>query len=520
MSALLSHILNVLSQYISIPSSYPFFRTDASMTSSNPSTPYISETNHATQPSKPRAASLVYSTRWMDDTADLDTGVDASRPWSLKGPVVAPQITCPAVPATVLSAGARSEQILRRERECLEGQDPYPDPDTSLNSSFNISLISDTSTSASEDEELPELLLTEDLFTPVLHHHARFESSSYDNDDLLSAYDPHLAVGTIRSRNPALVKCGLGLSGLSRKDGSEGSFDGLGLVGVRGSGRVWRRDVESIEEVDEEEEEQWEVDSNQSLSQAFLREAVYTWLEDPFHSHTLDSIPEGDGEGDLEGELRSESIVESPLNMLLDLDEDPQPEVGDDVVVRAALDDVPAVLDKDVSPVDTLVEPESRSTQQSPRRKVTLTRNLSTATISSGLKRFTSCSGPSTSPFTSPSQAPSSLELNLSLSPSRLSSRRSSSSPSLIRNLPTSSSNRSLPSNQRSLTPVPGIRPGTRSTTPVSNSGMIRPSSGSGLNKSRPATPTNGSGVHPGVRRSQSLGSQGANLLGERGWRV
>ncbi|KAG5640842.1 hypothetical protein DXG03_006873 [Asterophora parasitica] len=92
-------------------------------------------------------------------------------------------------------------------------------------SSFDISLISDTSTnspSSSYDEHSGLLALS-----TLLTFHPQNVSHEID------VFSPRPAYSDSLSSPRSLV--GLGISGIPRKDGKPGEFDGLGLVSVRHS---------------------------------------------------------------------------------------------------------------------------------------------------------------------------------------------------------------------------------------------------------------------------------------------
>lgn len=114
-----------------------------------------------------------------------------------------------------------------------------------LDSSFNISLVSDTSSIDDSDISLPSALST-----------------------------PTSMRARDATRSPLV---GLGLFGLYKKDGQP--FDGLGVLPPRSS--PWDREPEVMEG---------------RLSDAFLAEVWHTFSEDPFHGHVLTSISECDGE--------------------------------------------------------------------------------------------------------------------------------------------------------------------------------------------------------------------------------
>ena len=165
--------------------------------------------------------------------------------------------------------------------------EPFCDPSTefdvdehSLSGSFDISLVSDTSEDTDPDTSLA---LDSSFFsssTPITPARVRISASS-----------------------PTTL--GLGISGLSKKDGS--AFTGLGVVSSRFS--PWRpSDQEetraagsSLTDFQVPQEESYSCDlidpspssDSDSLSNTFLQETLLTFT-DPCHGHTLASIPECD----------------------------------------------------------------------------------------------------------------------------------------------------------------------------------------------------------------------------------
>ncbi|GLB33150.1 hypothetical protein LshimejAT787_0100350 [Lyophyllum shimeji] len=202
---------------------------------------------------------------------------------------------------------------------------PAPSADASsatstsgCNSSFDISLISDTSTStsASDDEdEQPRAVLT---LSPILPCSSSHPCCPQDAPDLFSPRRLSAGAGAgFRSPfshpdddSPPRRLIGLGISGVPRKDGKPGPFDGLGVVGVRrssyGRGRnpfLARHEEGYGDDEDDEEDgyasptprhrhrqrgsdEEGEEDTcTRELSATFVREIAYTWAEDPLHLH-------------------------------------------------------------------------------------------------------------------------------------------------------------------------------------------------------------------------------------------
>ncbi|KAJ3499196.1 hypothetical protein NLJ89_g10126 [Agrocybe chaxingu] len=144
--------------------------------------------------------------------------------------------------------------------ESPESKDAFPASFSTTASSFNISLISDIS----EEDEGSDPLVSS---APVTPQEATF---------------------------PAGV--GLGIAGLLRKDGSA-PFDGLGRLYLP---RQWQRsapqDINSLSCVfspcDRHGDLSLHSHGSTELSDIMLQEALLTFTDDPFHEHTLSSIPE------------------------------------------------------------------------------------------------------------------------------------------------------------------------------------------------------------------------------------
>ncbi|KAJ7618693.1 hypothetical protein FB45DRAFT_932241 [Roridomyces roridus] len=158
-------------------------------------------------------------------------------------------ISCqpPHGPALCESPPAASSQLT----DTVESQDPTVSPthmtsdvDAATESSFDISLISDTTTAISDELES--------------------EADSYQLDDLAPACpsSPPVLAATPARAAPLI---GLGITGLFKSDGSP--FDGMGVVSF-GCSSVARPRPAVTEG---------------GLSRTFLEEAVLTWAADPLH---------------------------------------------------------------------------------------------------------------------------------------------------------------------------------------------------------------------------------------------
>ncbi|KAG6844436.1 hypothetical protein H0H87_006977 [Tephrocybe sp. NHM501043] len=165
----------------------------------------------------------------------------------------------------------------------------------SMGAFFDASLISDSSSSSDCNLPSPQPFTEcDDFFSP--HHHVI----------------PHFSLLATPSP-PHLV--GLGISGVSRKDGKAGNFDGFGLVGVRRSFNLKNPFIYLGEDYDDEDDgytsptpirvstrndNKAEEEQNDELSETFMRELVFTWEVDLKHTRGLCTIPECDDEDELE----------------------------------------------------------------------------------------------------------------------------------------------------------------------------------------------------------------------------
>ena len=142
-------------------------------------------------------------------------------------------------------------------------------------------------------------------------------------DTLLSSASCSTITGTLQSSKSLPRSYGLGISGLTRKDGS-GSFDGLGIVSIKSS--AWRHDdhpqseilqfgdgidqSDSIQEFNRRRTSSSTYDGSLSsedfdpssllvgtgdngISDVFLRQTLLTFTQDPFHQ-LCNSIPDCD----------------------------------------------------------------------------------------------------------------------------------------------------------------------------------------------------------------------------------
>ncbi|KAG6848513.1 hypothetical protein H0H93_016399 [Arthromyces matolae] len=134
--------------------------------------------------------------------------------------------------------------------------------------------------------------------------------------DINDLFSPRSHADSIPPPPSKLV--GLGISGVPRRDGKPGNFDGLGLVGMGVHRFNSRNPFISPDERDDDEHEytspspfrvyrraQDDYDSSEDehLSETFIRELVFTWETDPQHARSLCTIPECDDEEEREFQL-------------------------------------------------------------------------------------------------------------------------------------------------------------------------------------------------------------------------
>ena len=324
--------------------------------------------------------------------------------------------------------------------------EPFCDPSTefdvdehSLSGSFDISLVSDTSEDTDPDTSLA------------------LDSSFFSSSTPITP----ARVG-ISASSPTTL--GLGISGLSKKDGS--AFTGLGVVSSRFS--PWRPSDQdetraaggSLTALQVPHGESYSTrcdltdpissSDSDSLSNTFLQETLLTFTDDPFHGHTLASIPECDSYfeiNDLPPSRPSVSLWRTPTVT-------PSPSCG-----RS-----------------------STGTLERARRKsvVGLSRNWSSPTISSELKR--SGSAPASLVSFSPSsmQLPRATSTKRQHSPSGQNCLRSPST-KLLRSSsnvkPLHTPTHTLRSSGTKPLRSPPLRSPSTSSSPSTNNRLMRPSS-------------------------------------------
>ena len=404
----------------------------------------------------------------------------ASRPLSLKTFSVYAQVnsnidvdTSPTqVPfntPTLLSTATFPDTAPHSPFSAFPQAEPFCDPSTefdvdehSLSGSFDISLVSDTSEDTDPDTSLA---LDSPLFssTPITPARVGISASS-----------------------PTTL--GLGISGLSKKDGS--AFTGLGVVSSRFS--PWRPSDQdetraaggSLTALQVPHGEPYSTrcdltdpissSDSDSLSNTFLQETLLTFTDDPFHGHTLASIPECDSYfeiNDLPPSRPSVSLWRTPT-----VTPSPSPSSGD------------------YSPTGTLERARRKSV-------VGLSRNWSSPTISSELKR--SGSGTPSSVSFSPSspmilRSPSGMKLPRAASTKRQhrpsgQNRPRSPSTKVLRSSnmkPLRSPTHTLRSSGTKPLRSPLLRSPSTSSSPSTNNRLMRPSSCPTLTRFTSKSPT------------------------------
>ncbi|KIK05411.1 hypothetical protein K443DRAFT_675190 [Laccaria amethystina LaAM-08-1] len=388
-----------------------------------------SEANHfpASRPLSPKTISV-----YAQVNPDID--VDAS-------PTRVPFNT-PTLPSTATFPDAAPSLFPQVESFCDRSTE-FDVDEHSLSGSFDISLVSDTSEDTDPDTSLA------------------LNSSFFSSAPITPA---RVCIG---ASSPTTL--GLGISGLSKKDGS--AFTGLGVVSSRFS--PWRpcdqeetRGSLTAFQVPHEESYSLRCDLtdpipssySDNLSSTFLQETFLTFTEDPFHGHTLASIPECDSYfeiNDLPPFRPSVSLWRTPT----------------------------------VTPSPRSGSADCSSTERARRKSVVgLSRNWSSPTISSELKR--SGSAPTSSVSFSPSSAmilrsPSSMELTRAASTKRqhsLSDQNRPRSPT-TKLLRSSSNTKPLRSPTHTLRSSgtklrsPLLRSSSTSPSPSTNNRLMRPPS-------------------------------------------
>jgi hypothetical protein len=143
-------------------------------------------------------------------------------------------------------------------------------------------------------------------------------------DTLLSSTSSSTITGTLQSSKLLPSSYGLGISGLTRKDGS-GSFDGLGIVSIKSS--AWRHDDlsqsnilqfrDGIDQSDSIQEFKRPLTSTSlvgtgdtGISDVFLQQTLLTFTEDPFHQfcHPISDCDNNNSWSELGLDLGDESV--------------------------------------------------------------------------------------------------------------------------------------------------------------------------------------------------------------------
>ncbi|KAF9530886.1 hypothetical protein CPB83DRAFT_849810 [Crepidotus variabilis] len=121
-------------------------------------------------------------------------------------------------------------------------------------------------------------------------------SVTSDNDDLFISDSSFSATSSVGKDFGIPKGVGLGLSGFTTK-GADKPFDGLGLVDIHGW--VRQADLEELHQSGCDHDSCYgstrpptPSNSSNGVSSTFLRETLHTFMEDPFHEQSLDTIPE------------------------------------------------------------------------------------------------------------------------------------------------------------------------------------------------------------------------------------
>lgn len=356
MSTIISYLLSILYKVIDISPAIPVTGNIHTSTS-DPDIPLSGSKYPASV--CPRPASTI-----GDYHAPLRGFVLTTANLNLKGPAADPQVSLRPVAASP----AFIHPNLRRLADDAQSDNSTENP------SFDLSLISDTSTFSSSFSE-------DDTFSP----------STTDVFLVSSAADYF--------PSPPRTLFGLGISGLSdtgdagRTKENSKTFDGLGLVGIMRAGprHIHGTDFRSYDnELDNDDnvhispisspyDRSPHANHQPIVSQTFLHEIAAAWVQDPSHHRALEPVPECADEPEPaagnDGDVADITCSSLPIAQL-DVCEPPE----------AAKMETHASLRIEVP---TAGIPTPVPTPKYPRTR----RDLSAATISSGLKRSASCSG-------------------------------------------------------------------------------------------------------------------------------
>lgn len=183
------------------------------------------------------------------------------------------------------------------------------------------------------------------------------EDSSLDSSLCSIEFDPPERLSNVQE------SYGLGISGLSKKDGS-GPFTGLGILSVHSS---WQDTPTTSSELDAGKETATDEAISWTISDTMLQETLLTFGEDSFHGRSLEPIPEHESWHDTESLATLDAGCTSSA-----------------VLAQAR---VQGVFETTTFPSLASDHAETRS---SPKPRIALTRDLTLPTISSDLKRVSS----------------------------------------------------------------------------------------------------------------------------------
>jgi hypothetical protein len=179
-------------------------------------------------------------------------------------PANSPSLT-PSNPFPDISLFHNCDDAFTATSAAFPGVDPGSSPSSSSIPTFDLSLTSDSSDCPDEDLDAFQLS----------------NSPSISSDHAILTPE-NLPKGV-----------GLGIMGVSKHDGT-GEFDGIGLVSIR----QWTirpaclpREANPFQ-LSESLPQGLEDEVDMGLSETFLREAEMTFIRDPFHNHSLATIPE------------------------------------------------------------------------------------------------------------------------------------------------------------------------------------------------------------------------------------